>query len=44
MFDEIKEYWEKISLAITIPFGAGFIGFAILGQICFDNLPYLLCR
>jgi len=44
MFEEIKDLWQKISLVIAIPLGVGFIGFSILGQICFDNLPYLLCR
>jgi len=41
MFSEI---WEKVSIVVAIPIGAGFAGFAILGQICFDNMPYLLCQ
>jgi hypothetical protein len=40
----LKELWKEITIAISVPILAGFIGFAILGQICFDNLPYLLCN
>jgi len=39
-----REIWEKILLVVAFPVGVGLIGFGMLGQICFDNLPYLLCE
>ncbi len=41
--DKIGKIWDKVNLVIAIPMMLGFIVAVVFGQICFDNLPYLLC-
>jgi len=40
----IKEIWDKITIAVAVPLGLGFLVLAIFGQICLENLPYLTCE
>jgi len=39
-----KEVWDKITITVAIPMGMGFVAFAIFGQFCLENLPYLTCE
>jgi len=39
----VKEIWDKLTIVLAVPFGLGFIVLAIFGQLCLDNLPYLVC-
>ena len=39
----IREIWNKLNWTIAVPLGLGFILLAVVGQMCFDNLPYLMC-
>ncbi len=39
-----REIWDKISLVVVVPLGLGFLVMVTFGQVCFDNLPYLLCE
>jgi len=40
----IKEIWNKITIAVAIPLGFGFVVLVIFGQLCLENLPYLTCE
>jgi len=39
----IGEIWEKLTLVLTPPMVFGFVVLAIMEELCFDNLPYLIC-
>ena len=39
----MKETWDKITIAVAIPLGLGFVVLAIFGQLCLENWPYLTC-
>ncbi|MGD2107639.1 MAG: hypothetical protein PVH93_08560 [Nitrosopumilaceae archaeon] len=39
----IKKIWNKVTIVIAIPIGLAFVMLAIFGQLCLDNLPYLVC-
>ena len=40
----IKEAWDKITITIAVPLGLGFVVLAVFGQLCLENLPYLVCE
>jgi len=39
----IREAWDKINIVIAVPMMLGLIVAVVFGQVCLDNLPYLLC-
>jgi len=43
MIDKLKAIYDKITVAVAIPLGLGFVVLGVFGQLCLDNLPYLTC-
>ena len=41
--EKAQKIWDKVNLVIAVPMMLGLIVAVVFGQICLDNLPYLLC-
>ena len=39
----IGEIWNTVTMVVAIPLGLSFVVLATFGQLCFDNLPWLVC-
>ena len=39
----VRVIWDKITITIAVPFGVAFVVLGVFGQLCLDNLPYLIC-
>jgi len=41
--EQAEKVWDKVNIIIAVPMMLGLIVAVVFGQVCLDNLPYLLC-